>query len=73
MLVTSFSWLLTCDIVVKTQAFEFLDGPCNTNMLRNFPEFRYLNWVAITIVEEIKFILGGSLEYLGPKVAEIYK
>lgn len=23
MLVTSFSWLLTCDIVVKTQAFEF--------------------------------------------------
>lgn len=42
-------------------------------MLRKFPEFRYLNWVAIMIVEEIKFILGGSLEYLGPKVAEIYE
>lgn len=43
------------------------DGPCNTNMVCKFPEFRYLNKVVMMNVEEIPFVLGGSVKYLWPK------
>lgn len=73
MLVASFSWLLTRDIVVKTQAFK-LQVVCATPVWSvSFQSSRYLNWVVVMIVEEIPFVLGCSVKYLGPKVAEIYE
>lgn len=40
--------------------------------LCNVPKSSYLSRGGVTVVEENTFVLGDALEYLGPKVSEIY-